>query len=496
MPASAVSDRTQANDFARKFRLALEALNWSRTRCARELGVDKSVISRWASGVARPTEHNLTRLTAIIQRTRPRFQPSAWRLDPTPFAALLKAEVAPASHAASAGSRGQPSIAVLPFEDRSAEPENDHFARGMAEDIITELSRSRTLLVISRGSSFSYQGRDVDRQQIGRELGVRYLLEGSVRRADSRLRVTAQLIEAETGVHVWSERYDRALTDFFAVLDELTAAVSSEIEPAVEMVERQRALRKPPDNLDAWEAYQRAQALMDNREFDAARVLWERAAELDPGFALPHAMLSFQDLSDGVNGHPAYWDLYRSSEANALKAIGREYAEPLGHAALAWARCMAGDQERAKQHASQALDLGRGCWWGWAAMGLATIGLREFDAAEEALAESLRLAPRGRLVRMTRMFDALLHFARGEFEVSCEAAQAIIDWEPAYIHSYWIRLASLGHLGDKTKSRSALKDWLRICGAQASMWAEIGIPVIGQNEMLGLTGLRKAGWKG
>ena len=149
----------------------------------------------------------------------------------------------------------KPSIAVLAFTNMSGDPEQEYFSDGIADDIITELSRSRSLFVIARNSSFTYKGRAVDVKQVARELGVRYVLEGSVRRSGGRVRVIAQLIDAETGNHIWAERYDRAIEDVFAVQDEITNAIVAAIRPAVADAEFQRALRKPPESLGAWEAY-------------------------------------------------------------------------------------------------------------------------------------------------------------------------------------------------------------------------------------------------
>jgi adenylate cyclase len=150
----------------------------------------------------------------------------------------------------------KPSIAVLPFQNMSGDPEQEYFADGLVEDIIAGLSCIRWLFVIARNSSFTYKGKAVDIKQVGRELGIRYVLEGSVRKGGNRLRITAQLIDAVSGAHVWAERYDRDLSDVFAVQDELTATVAGLIEPALAQAEQQRAMRKPPERLDAWEAYQ------------------------------------------------------------------------------------------------------------------------------------------------------------------------------------------------------------------------------------------------
>src|SRR5205814_4823183 len=151
----------------------------------------------------------------------------------------------------------KPSIAVLPFQNMSGDPEQEYFADGMVEEIITALSKIRWFFVIARNSSFTYKGRAVDMKQVARELGVRYVLEGSVRKGGNRLRITAQLVEAETGNHVWAERYDRDLADIFAVQDEITEATTIAIAPAIAHAEQQRAMRKPPETLDAWAAYQR-----------------------------------------------------------------------------------------------------------------------------------------------------------------------------------------------------------------------------------------------
>ena len=182
----------------------------------------------------------------------------------------------------------KPSIAVLAFQNMSGDPEQEYFADGIAEDIITALSKSRWLFVIARNSSFTYKGRSVDVKLIGRELGVRYVLEGSVRKSGNRVRITAQLIEAATGAHMWAERYDRDLADIFAVQDEITGSVASAIEPEMAQAEQQRASRKLPDSLDAWEAYHRGLwhlLKFEPGENDQARPFFQRAIDLDRGFA-------------------------------------------------------------------------------------------------------------------------------------------------------------------------------------------------------------------
>ena len=182
----------------------------------------------------------------------------------------------------------KPSIAVLPFANMSSDPEQEFLGDGIAEDVITALSRYPSLFVIARNSSFTYKGRAVDVKQIGRELGVRYVLEGSLRKSGSRIRVTAQFVEAETAKHVWAERYDRDLSDIFAVQDAITEAVTTAIAPAIAEAEQQRAMRKPPGSLDAWAAYQRglwhlSQYTPDNNAL--AEKFFQQATDLDPAFS-------------------------------------------------------------------------------------------------------------------------------------------------------------------------------------------------------------------
>jgi adenylate cyclase len=186
----------------------------------------------------------------------------------------------------------KPSIAVLPFHNMSGDPEQEYLAYGMVEDIITGLSRIRWLFVIARNSTLAYKGRAVDVKQIGRELGVRYVVEGSVRRSADRLRVTGQLITAETGAHVWAERYDRKIDDVFAVQDEITLSVVGAIEPTLRLAEIERVKRKRPESLDAYELVLQSQADVFSRmpaQSERALVLLERALSLDPSYALAHA---------------------------------------------------------------------------------------------------------------------------------------------------------------------------------------------------------------
>jgi TolB-like protein len=242
---------------------------------------------------------------------------------------------------------GKPSIAVLPFVNTGGSSDEDYFADGMTEEIINALSRMRSFFVIARNSSFTYKGRAVDVRQVGRELGVRYVVDGSVRCAAGHVRVNAQLIDSETGNHVWAERYDRAVENVFDVQDEITEALTVAINPAVADAELRRALRKPPENLGAWEAYQRG--LWHARKATAAdneRALefFRRSSELDPTFASPHAMLAYYYgwgfASGGVIPVRAISEV---AEGQALRAIQLDPNDATAQAALSWLSMCDGD---------------------------------------------------------------------------------------------------------------------------------------------------------
>ena len=255
-----------------------------------------------------------------------------------------------------------PSIVVLPFRNLSGDPKEEYFSDGISDDIITELSRNPWLRVLSRDSGFAFKGSTVDMKQVGLELGVQYVVEGSVRRSDERVRVVAQLVDTETGRHVWAERYDRPIGKLFDLQDEITQAVVGALVPTLGMVERKRALRKPPQSLGAWEAYQlglwhyHQPYNADNQA--EARKLFERAIELDPEFADAYAMLALFDYYAVLLGRAGSPDeTLAMAERTAEQAVVLENSNALAHVALARVRSVLRNHESAIAEAETAVAL-------------------------------------------------------------------------------------------------------------------------------------------
>jgi adenylate cyclase len=254
----------------------------------------------------------------------------------------------------------KPSIAVLPFTNMSGDPEQGYFADGIAEDIITALSRYPSLFVIARNSSFAYRGRMVDVKQVGRELGVRYVLEGSIRRVDNRIRVTAQLVDAESSNHVLAERYDRQLADIFAVQGEITEAVTIAITPAIADAEQQRAMRKPPASLDAWAAYQRGLwhlSKVTAADNALAQKFFQQAVDLDPSFAGGYKGLSVVQSKEPDYEGRGLPETLRSAEALARRAVALDGADAEARSLLATTLRRRGDYEGGLAEAARALTL-------------------------------------------------------------------------------------------------------------------------------------------
>ncbi|MEE8144101.1 MAG: adenylate/guanylate cyclase domain-containing protein, partial [Kiloniellales bacterium] len=229
----------------------------------------------------------------------------------------------------------KPSIAVLPFDNMSGDPEQEYLADGISEDLITALSKIRWFFVIARSSTFTYKGQAVEVTQVARELGVRYVIEGSVRKAGNRVRITAQLIDATTGRHVWAERYDRDLADIFELQDEMTQTIVGAVEPELSAAERERAVRKPPESLDAWETYQRGLwhlwSFTKDDSAEAQRLL-RRAQELDPGFATAYAFESYSHYLDAVLGFAeAPGESLAAALTAARKALAVDDKDPVAY---------------------------------------------------------------------------------------------------------------------------------------------------------------------
>src|SRR5262252_5822564 len=230
-----------------------------------------------------------------VQAFSVKWEPSDWR-HPSSLSLVSSYEQRQPTSVEQPALPDKPSIAVLPFQNMSGDPEQEYFADGIVEDIITALSRFKSLFVIARSSSFAYKDRSPDIRRVGRELGVRYVLEGSVRKAATKVRITSQLIEAETGRHIWAERYDRAMDDVFALQDEMTLSVVGAIEPSLRQAEIERVKRKRPEHLDAYDLVLRAMpfalASMPESALQALPLL-ERALALEPDYALAHGYAAY-----------------------------------------------------------------------------------------------------------------------------------------------------------------------------------------------------------
>jgi TolB-like protein len=352
----------------------------------------------------------------------------------------------------------KPSVAVLPFSNLSGDPEQDYFAGGMVEDIIAGLSRIKWLFVVARNSSFTYKEKAVDVKRVGRELGVRYLLQGSLRKDGNRVRISAQMIEAETGRHLWAERYDRPLDDIFALQDEITLSVVSAIEPSLRRAEVERVKRMRPESLDAYDLVLRTQpdvySGMPERVTEAL-VLLERALALDPTYALAHAFaamchhclflraglheesraasmrhaqaaivhgqddalaLTFAGFSIGMDGHD-HAAAFAAFEAALAVSPSSALTYILGSVILAWA----GEAKRAIEWGERGMRLSPFDPWAFAAFHSFTLG----------------------------------HFHCGRYEEAANAAHKAVQSNPAHSISYMLLAAPLVKLGRLEESKAA-----------------------------------------
>ncbi len=398
----------------------------------------------------------------------------------------------------SAASGGRPSIAVLAFDNLSGDPADDCVGDGMAEDLITELSRSRSLLVVARNSSFTFRGRRTDVRQIGRELGVRYLLEGSVRRSGERIRVTAQLIETEGGLHVWAERYDRPLIDLFETQDEITSAVSRAIEPAVEDAEQSRVLRKRPESLDAWEALQRAKSHLDAEMQPEVDVWFRRSIEIDPDFASPRALRALFLFARIMAGREPYAATLAEAEAESRQAIRLDPDDPTGFAALSMCRVGAWDWPGAVHHASRAIDLGPSAWLGHCAMTLARASTGELDAMAHHVGMLRQISPRGAGRVWTMVMDMRLLFLRGEYDQSAKIGTRLLAEHPGHSNTHFLLIASLAQLCRLDEAAVWLERWRKVVPGQVALFAaKQSVPWWpAESSDLVVRCLRAAGWDG
>ena len=396
---------------------------------------------------------------------------------------------------------GKPSIAVLAFTNMSGDSEQEYFSDGVAEDIITELSRSRSLFVIARNSSFTYKGRAVDVKQVARELGVRYVVEGSVRRSGNRIRVTAQLIDAETGNHIWAERYDRALEDVFEVQDEITVAVTTEIFPNVAEAEQRRALRKPPENLGAWEAYQRGLwhlAKFGRTDVVKAQHFFERAIALDAAFASARTALSIVfSFHAIVSGVLEFDEGIRLAGQQAREAVAIDPNDPEAQAVVAWWQSFRGQGKHALEGLSRIVARNPSSTWANGIKGLILVSLGHRSDGRTALLTAMRLNPRDPSAGLFPGWITISYYYDGDYARAATMAKTTIERYPDYPVIYRWLAAALGQLGRRDEAQRALKHAMQASPKSFDLHVHNRPPWIRREDHEHmLDGLRKAGWQG
>jgi adenylate cyclase len=401
-----------------------------------------------------------------------------------------------------AGFGSQPAIAVLPFFNLSGDPEQEYFADGLAEDILTRLAMQRWLPVIARNSSFAYRGRTIDVKAVGRTLGARYVLEGSVRKAGNRVRVTGQLIDATTGHHIWAERYDRVLEDLFAIQDDLTDGIVGALESAVGRVEAERAHRKPPGNLDAWDTFWRGWwhfQRFTREDFAAAMPLYHRSLELDASRAGPHFGIAMLRLCEAF----FLWtekprDALAEAVASARAALAADPLESLAYAALGFALAATGKHDEALAMCRKGIELNPSHAFGYHVLCFARICVGEPEAAIKAIETAIRISPNDTVLYVWLSLLSSGHYLARNYEKAAEVASLAVQRGPDYPLGWRSLANALGQLGRSDEAREALEQFLARMPGFTSEQAARSFMTFRDEAMFQhwLEGLRKAGWSG
>jgi TolB-like protein len=359
----------------------------------------------------------------------------------------------------------KPSIAVLPFVNMSGDRDQEYFADGITEDIITALSRHRWFFVIARNSCFSFKGRAVDIKQVAAELGVRYVVEGSVRKAGNRVRVTAQLIDAETGAHLWAERYDRDYGDVFAIQDEMTESIAGAIEPELVMSEGRRSGRSTSPNLDAYDCYMRGQWYhyqFTAEDIGIAEGWLSRAIELDPGYAPSHMALARALLGRCLLGWSQNVEADRQrTVALAERAVALDDRDPYCHYAAFGASILSGRLPAAIAAAQRAIDLNPNFALGHYALGWSRIYAGRFEDALEPVFRAIRLSPNDPLAFMFLSRIAHAHYHLGNYEEAVHFGERAVAVRR--IHLVMMILAASLAMADRIEeARTVVDELLRL----------------------------------
>jgi TolB-like protein/Tfp pilus assembly protein PilF len=355
----------------------------------------------------------------------------------------------------------RPSIAVLAFQNMSGDPEQEYFSDGIVEDIITALSRMRWLFVIARNSSFIYKGRAVDVKQVGRELGVRYVLEGSVRKAANRVRITGQLIDSSTGVHLWADRFEGGLEDIFELQDQVTASVVGAIGSKLEQAEIERAKRKPTENLDAYDYFLRGMAALHrwSREGNnEALRLFYRAIELDPDFASAYGMAARCYSQRKASG----WMIDRAQEAAETErlarraiALGKDDAVALCTAGIALSYVL-GEHEHGAALMERALALNPNWASAWLFSGWGKVWLGDPEDAIERVTRAMRLSPQDPQIFNAQAATAAAHFFAGRYAEASSWAETAVREQPDHFIATCVMAASSALAGQAAEAQKAM----------------------------------------
>ena len=373
----------------------------------------------------------------------------------------------------------KPSIAVLPFTNMGGDAEQEYFADGICEDIITALSKWRWLFVIARNTSFVYKGQAVDIKALGQELGVRYVLEGSVRKAGNRLRITAQLIETMTGAHIWSERYDRDLADIFAVQDEITESVVGAIEPELLHVERDRAARQSRESMDVWDHYARGMWLFykfSSENHVAAERQMRLAIERDPDLAIGHMGLARVLNSKIWFGYSTDPETEREvAYAAARRAAQIDDRDSYVLYSVAWTSLLMCRQDEAMDAAQKSIDQTPNFALGYFTLSAARMFAGLLDQSADPFQRAMRLSPHESLTFFLLNFQALAQYQLGRYDQAARIANQGLA-KRAFAPLYRTLAAAYGQLGRRGEARSALADMKRVMPPGAARCWDFAYP--------------------